>query len=397
MAEQWSIPPSDFGPALSAALVGLALGAVSLGPLADRYGRRPTLVAMMLIIGLTTLGAASASSTHVLMGWRVLTGLGIGGSVPIAIALVAEYAPTRRRAALVAFMIAFMAIGSFVAGLIAPPLSHYGGWQGIFVAGGIVPLGIALALFLALPESLKFLIARGADTRQIEDQIARIAPHAPRDFTRAEPTAAASAAATGASVGGLFGKAYRMRTILVWIIFWFNLFVAYSLLSWLPTLLGSAGLSHDASQRASGLLALGGLVGGLSIAWLADRGYATVALLAAYCGAALLLQGFSWQNGNVAVWSVLLFLVGAGAIGGQMAAGSFASAYFYPAAMRSTGVGWFNGVGRIGAVVGPLAVAALMHHGWTSAHIFAALAAPLLICAAGILLLPRAMRTTGTF
>lgn len=392
MAAQWAIAPSEFASALSAGLFGLALGAVLLGPLADRFGRRPTLIAMMVIVGVTTMGAATVSTPLILTAWRLVTGLGIGGSVPIATALVTEYAPARRRAALVAFMVAFMAIGAFMAGIVAPTLSHHWGWQGIFAVGGIFPLAIAVLLFFALPESLRFLVARGGDSVPMARQIAQIAPHLASEFKPMEHLGST----TTASVRDLFAGSYRMRTILVWTIFWFNLFVAYSLLSWLPTLLGSAGLTRDASQRASGLLALGGLAGGLSIAWIADRGYATVALLAAYIGSALLLQAFTWGPSSVAVWSVLLFLVGAGVIGGQMAAGSVASAYYYPPEMRSTGVGWFNGVGRIGAVVGPLAVAALMRRGWAGGHILATLALPLLVCAGGVLLLPRSLRSTSS-
>jgi AAHS family 4-hydroxybenzoate transporter-like MFS transporter len=179
----------------------------------------------------------------------------------------------------------------------------------------------------------------------------------------------------------------------VWVIFWFNLFVIYSLISWVPTLLRSAGWSHDTAQRASGLVALGGIAGGLFVAWIADRGYAIAALFTAYAGTALLLVLFVVGPGSVAAWIVLLLLVGAGAVGGQMAAGSIAAAYYYPPELRSTAVGWFNGVGRIGAIVGPLALAALMNAGWTSGPILGILAVPMLICAGGVLLLPRALRS----
>jgi MFS transporter, AAHS family, 4-hydroxybenzoate transporter len=362
IAEAWSLPPGDFAPALSGSFVGLALGAVLLAPLADRFGRRPTLIAMMLVVGLTTLGAALATSLHLLTFWRVMTGLGLGGSVPVATAMTSEYAPTRRRAAFVALMIACMALGSFAAGIVAPLINGVLGWRGIFGVGAVLPVAMAGLLLVALPESLSV----SAPTQPVR-----------------------------ASVKSLVGAAYGMRTILVWTIFWFNLFVIYSMISWMPTLLRSAGWEHDTAQRASGLVSLGGIAGGLLLAWIADRGHATAALFTAYVGTTLVFMLFIVGPAGISVWIVLLLLVGAGAVGGQMAASSVAAGYYYPPELRSTGVGWFNGIGRIGGIVGPVVLAGLMKSGWSSAHILGFLALPMLICAGGVLLLPRALRSTG--
>jgi AAHS family 4-hydroxybenzoate transporter-like MFS transporter len=368
MAEAWSLPPSSFGAALSGSFLGIALGAVLLAPLGDRFGRRPTLIAMMIMIGLTTAGVTLATNPTNLTVWRVLTGLGLGGSVPIATALVSEYAPSRRRAAFVALMIACMALGSFAAGLIAPQISNEWGWRGIFSVGAILPLSMAVLLAAALPESKYFQGGRSAGDSK-------------------------SASPMRASVASLLSPTYKMRTLLVWTIFWFNLFVIYSLISWVPTLLRSAGWTHDSAQRASGLVALGGIAGGILLAWIADRGHAIAGLVTAYVGTAVIFFFFIVGPPNVTVWIVLLLLVGAGAVGGQMAAGSVAAAYYYPLELRSTGVGWFNGVGRIGGIIGPLVLAHFMKSGWSSSHLMGFLAFPMLICAAGVLFLPRALRT----
>jgi len=388
MSEEWGLAPSAFASALSGSLIGIALGAVLLAPLADRFGRRPMLIAVMTVIGLTTVGAALATNPTMLAVWRVLTGLGLGAAVPIATSMTSEYAPLRRRAALVALMIACMALGSFAAGLVAPILSGAWGWRGIFAVGAALPLLAAVLLFISLPESLRFLIARDLDPRQRARQIAQIFRHQ-GDVT---PSIATGTVGARASVRALFAPTYRMRTILVWLIFWFNLFVIYSLISWLPTLLHAAGWTHDAAQRASGLVALGGIAGGLSIAWFADRGHGIAAVFTAYLATAVLLVLFIAGPGSVAAWIALLFLVGAGAVGGQMAAGSIATAHYYPTDLRATGVGWFNGVSRTGAIAGPIALAALMQAGWVSSHILGILAIPMLFCAAGVLLLPRALQ-----
>jgi len=388
MAEQWALSPSAFGAALSGSLLGIALGAVLLAPLADRFGRRPTLVAMMLLVGVTTLGAAFATSPGILTVWRVATGLGLGGSVPVATAMTSEYAPATRRAALIAVMIACMALGSFAAGIVAPALSHAWGWRGIFGLGAALPIAMSGLLWFALPESLQFLRARGGSSTLIERQMPQIAPESSGGV---DGPMVRRGEGARASVRELFRPPYWMRTILVWVIFWFNLFVIYSLISWVPTLLRNAGWAHDSAQRASGLVALGGIAGGVAFAWIADRGYPTTILFLAYVGSAVILSLFAFGPVSTAAWVVLLFLVGAGAVGGQMAAGSVAAAHYYPPAMRSTGVGWFNGVSRTGAIAGPLVVAHLLKMGWASTHILGLLAAPMLVCAGVVLLLPRAL------
>jgi MFS transporter, AAHS family, 4-hydroxybenzoate transporter len=390
IAEAWSLPPGDFALALSGSFVGLAVGAVLLAPLADRFGRRPILIAMMIVVGITTLGAALATNLPSLAIWRVMTGLGLGGSVPVATAMISEYAPARHRAAFVALMIACMALGSFAAGIVAPLINGAWGWRGIFGVGAVLPLAMSGLLLASLPESLRFLIGRGADANAAADQLDRLAPHMRGTAIRIT----APMQHLQASVKSLFGAAYRVRTVLVWVIFWFNLFVIYSMISWTPTLLRSAGWEHGAAQRASGLVALGGIAGGLLLAWIADKGHAIAALFTAYVGTALIFTLFIVGPGSTVAWVVLLLLVGAGAVGGQMAAGSVAAAYYYPPELRSTGVGWFNGIGRIGGIVGPLVLASLMKSGWSSAHILGFLALPMVICAGGVLLLPAALRST---
>lgn len=388
MAADFGIAPTAFAPALSVSLVGVALGAMVFGPLADRAGRRPMLIAMMLIIAVSTFGAMIASGPGMLVFWRLLTGLGIGGAVPIAVAMTAEYVPARRRAALVTLMIACMALGSFAAGILAPILEEYWGWRGIFGLGAIMPLVAAVALWLGYPESLRLLVLHGRKPAEAQRQLRLIAPSQAGTI----PVVAAPAYTGRASVGALLSPYYRRRTLLLWVIFWFNLFTAYSLIGWLPTLLQSAGWEHGTAQRTTGLLALGGIIGGITIAWLADRGHATVSLLCAYCCASLVLCLFVVGFESVAVWLVLLSLAGIGIFGGQMALSSIAAAFYYPPELCSTGVGWYNGVSRTGAIVGPLVIAALMDAGWASELILGILTIPMLICAGGVILLPGALR-----
>jgi AAHS family 4-hydroxybenzoate transporter-like MFS transporter len=387
MAETFAVAPTAFAPALSGSLVGMAGGAMLLAPLGDKFGRRPMMIALMSLIGLSTLGVMLAHNLVVLTGWRVLTGVAIGAAVPIAVAMTSEYTPVRLRAGLITVVIAAMALGSFAAGIVAPIVDGLWGWRGIFAVGAVLPLVLAAMLWAAFPESLRFLIARGHKPEEVLRQVRRIAPGG-ADIV---PVASAPAHVAKASLGALFSPLYRFRTTLLWVILWFNLFAAYSLISWLPTLLHSAGWATADAQRATGLVALGGIAGGLCMSWIADRGHAIKTLVGAYMATAFLLGMITTGPGNVAVWTSLLTLVGAGAFGAQMALISISAAHYYPPELRSTGVGWYSGVGRFGAIVGPLALAELMKAGWASGPILGFLIIPMLVCAGGVLLIPRAM------
>ena len=387
MAADFGVAPTAFAFALAASLVGMAVGAMLLGPLADRFGRRPMLIAMMALVGSTTLGAMLAPDPTALSIWRVFTGLGLGATVPVAIAMTSEYAPARRRAALVTLMVCCTALGSMSAGFVAPMVEALWGWRGIFAVGAVLPLAMAVLLWAALPESLRFLDARGLRPGEIARQLQRIVPGHSGSLALANETARAARA----SLGSLFAARYRRRTLLLSVMFWFNLFANYALISWLPTLLGSAGWERSTAQRATGLVALGGIGGGLLLAWLADRGHSVVALSGAFVVTAALLYGLNAGPSSVNAWLPLLVLIGAGAFGGQMALGSV-SAVYYPPALRSTGVGWSGGVGRVGAIFGPLALAHLMQAGMAPSATLAVLMIPMLVCAIGVLLLPAALR-----
>jgi MFS transporter, AAHS family, 4-hydroxybenzoate transporter len=355
MAKDFGVAPTALTLAVSASLFGMALGAMLLGPLGDRFGRKHMLVATLLLIGATTFGVVSATSPMQLMIWRFLSGLGIGAIVPVAIAIVAEAAPPERRTALVTLMVASSPLGGFIGGFVAPFIEPTYGWQGIFGFGGALTFLVGIIIWLALPA--------------IEQEPA----------TELKP-----------AVSTLFAPQFRARTLLLWTIFWLNLFVSYSLISWLPTLLGAAGWAREEAQRATGLLALGGLCGGLLMAYAADKGRAVPTLATAYVLTAGLFVLFIVGPGERVAWLALLALVGAGGIGAQMALGSLAAS-FYPPEIRTTGLGWSGGFGRTGAIVGPLVMAALLHANIASSLILALLLVPMLACASCITKLPQAL------
>jgi MFS transporter, AAHS family, 4-hydroxybenzoate transporter len=355
MAKYFGVAPTALTLAVSASLIGMALGAMLLGPLGDRFGRKQMLVAFLLLIGATTLGIVSATSPIALMIWRFLSGLGMGAILPVAIAIVAEAAPPERRTALITVMVVSSPLGSFVAGFVAPYIEPAYGWQGIFGVGGALTFLAGIMIWFALPATE-------------HEQATGMKP----------------------SVNSLFTAQFRARTLLLWTIFWLNLFVSYSLISWLPTLLGAAGWERGAAQRATGVLALGGICGGLLMAWAADKGRAVPILATAYLLTAGLFILFIVGPGERAAWLALLALVGAGGIGAQMALGSLAAS-FYPTAIRATGLGWSGGFGRTGAIVGPLIMAGLLQTNISASVILALLMIPMLACAYCVTRLPKAL------
>jgi AAHS family 4-hydroxybenzoate transporter-like MFS transporter len=313
------------------------------------------LVAFLLLIGVTTLGVMTAAAPLPLAVWRFFSGLGMGAIIPVAIAIVAEAAPVQRRTALITLMIACSPVGSFVAGFAAPHLEPAYGWQGIFGLGGVLTIIAGLAIWLALP-----------GTALVKTEL--------------KPT-----------VASLFTPQFRARTGLLWIIFAANLFVTYSLISWLPTVLGAAGWAKPEAQRATGMMSLGGVCGGLAMAWAADRGRAVPVFATAYVVSAGLFVMFVIGPDSRGAWLALLALIGAGAIGSQMALGSF-SASFYPGEIRATGLGWSGGIGRIGAIIGPLVMALMLRHHVAGGLTLALLMIPMLLSAVSIIWLGRALR-----
>jgi AAHS family 4-hydroxybenzoate transporter-like MFS transporter len=385
LASQWAILPSKFGLALSASLIGLMVGAGLLAPLGDKYGRRPLLIGGMALLGVASLGTIFSTLPEHLVAWRFITGLGLGASIPNGTALTSEYMPARRRAALVTLMFCNMAVGAFVAGFTAPAIIETWGWRGIFVVGGVLPLVVSLVLLLFAPESVRFLLTRDPDDPRIRKILLRIAPDANVAFVRSE-----AQTAERHSVLALFAREYRLRTLLIWCAFILNLFVLYTLISWIPTLLRGAGWAAANASRGVGIINAGGVVAGLLISAFVDRNRTLPAMLGAYIGVAVSLALFMILPSG-AIWWLLLAVIGGGTSGAQMTLNSLVAG-IYPPAIRATGVGWATSVGRVGAALAPLVAAAVVGRQVAPLSVLGLLIIPVLACALSVGLLLAAMR-----
>jgi AAHS family 4-hydroxybenzoate transporter-like MFS transporter len=385
LIQQWHLPASHFGVALSAATIGLAAGAALLAPLGDRFGRRIALFAALVLIGAATLATATSTSPTQFVIWRLLTGVGMGICIPNANAWTAEYTPLAHRSLVLVLMNAAVGVGAFSAAFLAPVIINALGWRGTFLIGGVAATVLALAVLTA-PESLKFLVARRPRDPRIRHVLRRIAPDVAWESVDVSKQVA-SPGAPGRSVLELLGKHYRSRTASLWTVVALNLFVLYFLMNWLPTLLQAAGWSRDTALRGTSLIQAGGVIGGILLSFFLDGGKTLPALRVAFILAAICLTLFLLIPSGPG-WNVLLLVIGGGVSGAQLALNALSTAY-YPPAIKATGMSWVGVVGGMGSIVGPLAGASIIDANYATVDILAVLAVPLLLCAGISLVMQR--------
>ena len=385
VSEEWGMAPEAFSGVLSAALVGVLFGSAIAGSLGDAIGRRRTLIAMVAVCAVFMVLTAFAETVNELFVYRFLTGFGAGGSIPVAIALTAEYMPERRRNTFVTLMYAGAPLGTTVGGFVGPTVIELYGWQGVFVAGGLATAVVAVFLVLLLPESLRFLVSRGRDAERVRRLAARLRPDidtGEATFFIAEPTHA------GSSLRELFGDRQTALTLVIWLVFVANQFQIFYLL-WLPTVFTEAGLALATALFLLAIFNLGGALSGPALGWISDRTSAKRVLTVVYPAASVCIGALGFAAGAPTVLPVLAFAAGAASLGASLCLGPL-TASLYPTRARSTGVGWALSVGRAGSIAAPLLGGLVLASGPRSFFLVGAVAP--LVAAAGILVLSRMTR-----
>jgi MFS transporter, AAHS family, 4-hydroxybenzoate transporter len=382
IAAEFGVPRAAFGPALSAGLFGLMIGAMASGPIADRWGRRSAIILSVLVFGAMSLLTVRAGSLNELVLLRFLTGVGLGGAMPNAVSLAAEYAPKRLQAVFVSAIFVGMAGGAVVASLVGGALMPIWGWRSVFVVGGLLPLALALVLLKVLPESLRFLAVVGADRERMSAIVRRIAPELGGVSLAPVP---ASERREGLSVKHLFTEGRARGTLLLWIPFFMNLLILYFILSWLPSLLSDAGMPVSAGITAVAAFSIGGIIGTLLEGPLMKTFGVYRPMAAEFIASVALVWLASLIFANFTLMIVVTFALGISVQGAQAGLNVLAAMY-YPTSIRSTGVGWSLGVGRVGAIVGPLIGGAMLQMQWTPRQIFLAGAVPALVSAVTVIL-----------
>jgi len=382
LARDWNVDVASFGPVFAAGLLGLAAGAFCFGPIADRFGRKRVILICIGIVGVFALQATTAGTITELLFWRFLTGVGLGGAMPNIIALTSEYTPARLRATVITLMFCGFPLGSTLGGLLATYLVPVLGWRSVFWLGGALPLVMMGALVSWLPESVYYLVARGCPSVDIARLLQRIAPSQSSSGGQHFITAQQNGQ-EGFPVRLLFTPERRPITLLLWVAFFMNLLVMYFLVNWMPALFSRAGLPVRTAMISTSILNLGGVVGAIVLGRVIDHVAAHRVLGAAYAVAACFIVLIAFAGTDLRVLVPGLFFTGFGVVGAQIGMNALAAG-MYPAAIRSTGVGWALGVGRIGSIVGPTIGGWLLALGWTTGGLFALAAAPAFVAAISV-------------
>jgi AAHS family 4-hydroxybenzoate transporter-like MFS transporter len=356
LAKDLGLGRGMLGPVFSAGLFGLMIGALLFGPLADRVGRKKIIIFSTLAFGLGALATAFVRDVNTLLAIRFLTGLGLGGAMPNAIAMTSEFNPRRRRATMVMVMFVGFSIGAALGGLLAAALIPQFGWRSVFVVGGVAPLLLTPILAMRLPESVRFLALTGRADQRVAELLALVDPKAV--FAPGTRFVVNEPALAGLPVAHLFQGGRTAATLLLWVVFFMSLLDLYLLSNWLPTVLNDLGASVSTAVVAGSMLQVGGVVGTLALGSVIDR-FSFRALALVYFIAVFAVAAIGQLGHSIFFVTVAIFVAGFCIVGGQIAANALAAG-FYPTSIRATGVGWALGVGRVGSIVGPLVAGATL-------------------------------------
>lgn len=347
-----NIDPTSAGVMAGSALFGTMLGAIFLGTLADRIGR-PKMVAICVALFSFFTAAAGLTSDPISFSIaRFIAGLGIGGVLPICTAQMGEFSPIKLRTRMVTLVFAGYSVGGILVALTAKQLIESHGWQSVFYVAGL-PVFLIPFILKTMPESIGNLLKKGR-----QDELRAIA-------RRIDPSLVMSdnAVMTGnaqvldkqdAPVRNLFRDGRGFSTVMIWAAFMTGLFMVYALNSWLTKLMAMAGFSLGSALNFVIVFNLGAIAGALGGGWLSDKLNIKHVLVAFYLIGAIALTVLGYTR-STSLLVAVVFIVGASTLGTQLLAYAYAGD-FYPSTIRSTGVGFASGVGRVGAIVAPILI-----------------------------------------
>ncbi|AZL08937.1 MFS transporter [Brevibacterium aurantiacum] len=384
VSEEFSLSGTALGLVMSAALLGMAIGPLTLGPVADRIGRRNmTIIALIVNICGLFLSATATSATELGI-WRIVTGLGIGGILVGTNVICAEYASRKRRGLVISIYTAGYGIGAALGGSVMVSLIATSGWRSVFILGGcLATLSLVLVLLL-VPGSPSYLYNRRPENavKKLTLIARRLGHTEPVDLNAT--TAEQENKADDSGVLALFNRRNRRVTFVVWATFFIVMFGFYFVNSWTPRLMNESGLTDTLSMIVTVGLTLGGAIGSVAFGLFTSRWSTRSVLMSFSVLAAILMAVFIFT----AQWIVLVIVVGV--LVGMFSNGCIAGLYVltpqsYSSSLRSTGVGWGIGIGRFGAIIAPTATGAMLDGGWSPQAIYVFVGVVLLLAAVVLL------------
>ncbi|PZO65827.1 MAG: MFS transporter [Paracoccus denitrificans] len=370
---EWALSPEALGLVFSASLAGMALGGLFIAPLADRFGRRPLIITLLSVITVTMLLSSHAQDLTQLILLRAIIGASVGAFLASVTTMAADFAPRGQQGMVVATAISGYALGAVITGLVVAHHLPDHGWRMMLRGAGYVSL-IALPLVIAvMPESIDFL--KRVQPKNALPRLNRVLHRLGEAPVAALPP---KVSAARASVTAVFQDGRLRGTLCLWLGIIMGFMTFYFLVSWITQLSVQSGLAVDKAIYAGALFNFGGFTGTFVIGAFGARfGLQRATCVALLCGAAV-VAAFGYLSVSLAVTLTLAYLAGFTTNGGFNAFYALAAA-LYPTEIRSTGIGWAMGIGRIGAVIGPLLGGVLIGQGLSLAGLLAVFALPLVI------------------
>jgi AAHS family 4-hydroxybenzoate transporter-like MFS transporter len=379
LIDVWHLPPPAFTTAFLWSSIGILVGALSAGPIGDRVGRKPLLVVSLTIFGLASIASAFAPSLLLLTVARFFTGLGIGGAFPGAASLAGDYAPHRRRALMIMASFTGAPIGGFVGGqIVAFWLLPQFGWEAIFIAGGLFPLILVPVLLIWLPESPRFLATKQTLSPRQATLLKRL------DVEPGQKHVVDIA--QGNPIKLLFGPGYALQTLLLWVIFFCSLLNLFLFGYWMPTVFKLIGFTPAQAVFASSLRDCGAIFAVFYLGWAIDHVGPERSLALHYAVGAVFIAMIALVALPYALLLAMTFFAGMTIIGSQTGANATCGK-LYPARMRTSGLGWALGIGRLGGIVAPLLGGYLLSLGLPPTQIFLSACGFAIVAAAATALL----------
>lgn len=383
IAEDFGMAPTDMTWVITASTIGMALGAMSLGSMGDRFGRKRTIIVALCIFGVFSTAGAFAQTTWQIIILRFLIGLGMGGATPSLLALVAEYSHQKRRGLTMSLVLLGLPGGALLGGVVASEWLSILGWRGMFLLGGVLPL-IMIAVMLFCPESPGYLVARGrpGDQEKARRLIHQVTASPVPESVMLEPELTDD---SRGSIAALFDQKYRATTIAVGAVYLSNWIAWFLLLQWMPTALNMLGLAK--ADAAIGTIIVNGafILFSFPISFLLPRVPLRKLLLGMFAVGIVVSIGLGLAGSQWTVIFVLIAFAGLG-IGGQQLVLNYLVAGTYSTELRGVATGFSIGVGRLGSIVGSALGGTLLATFGPNGY-FAALAVPLAIAAIATLLI----------